>query len=228
MDENASRPRRIFVAGSTGAVGSALLRVAGAGPDLVPHARPPRDGRPRPELDARTVVCPLDDEEKLREALVACTSVVQLIGTMRARFSTGDTYRSSDVGTTRQLVAAAKATGVDHFLLLSSAGAGRPRGGYLEAKAEAEQIVRGSGIPWTIFRPSALIGRGREDGVSRLDPVLRVGARALEFIGLDPWRPIETVDVARAILFCARQRTHLGEVLEGGKLFDAVSRSGVT
>ena len=89
-----------------------------------------------------------------------CTTVVQLIGTMRKRFAQGDTYESSDVGTTRQLVAAATEAQIDHFVLLSSVGADKPMGAYLKAKAEAERIVFDSGIPWTVFRPSSFDGGG--------------------------------------------------------------------
>src|SRR5207245_164039 len=100
--------------------------------------------------------------ERLRTALARCTTVTQLIGTTRKRFAAGDTYESSDIGTTRQLVDAAHAAGtIDHFILLTSVGAGKPRGAYLRAKAEAERIVIESGIAYTIFRPSFLIGGGR-------------------------------------------------------------------
>ena len=103
-----------------------------------------------------------------------CTTVVQLIGTMRKRFSTGDTYETSDIGTTQQLVDAAKKTGVDHLVLLSSVGAGSPMGAYLQAKARAEAIVRESGIPFTIFRPSAFVGEGH-----RPPPGMKLLTRAL-------------------------------------------------
>ena len=105
----------------TGAVGMALLPLAdGRQVDLVAQVRPKSAGK----LGARAVAAVELGDPKLADVLKGRTTVVQLIGTMRKRFASGDTYESSDIGTTRQLVDAAKACGtVDHFILLSSVGA---------------------------------------------------------------------------------------------------------
>ncbi len=208
--------RKLFVAGATGAVGRTLVRLAdAAGAALVPHLRPrhEREGR-----DARAAVLELADTEALERALSGCTTVVQLIGTMRSRFAAGDTYETSDIGTTRQLVAGAKRVpSVDHIVLLSSVGAGRPVGAYLKAKAAAEQIVRDSGIAWTIFRPSAFEGEGHKP------PAILGGVTRL--LHLDKWRPIEVDTLAAAILRCAVERAPLGTVLEGRSLWQWVGQS---
>src|SRR5690349_15737555 len=135
---------KLFVAGSTGAVGRTVMRQADArGVDVVPHLRPKTAAQGK-ALHPKADVLELSETEKLAEAFRSTgrTSVLQLIGTMRKRFAAGDTYESSDIGTTQQLVDAAKKAGtVDHVVLLSSVGAGRPVGAYLKAKARAEQIV---------------------------------------------------------------------------------------
>ena len=144
-------PRRLFVAGSTGAVGRVV-------------SRPRRTGRsmPSPTPGARAAsrwTISLRSSPRCR----AGPTVVQLIGTIRARFKSGDTYETSDIGTTRQLVDAAKLAGsIDHIVLLSSVGAGRPIGAYLKAKAAAEKLVVDSGIPYTILRPSTFDGEGHK------------------------------------------------------------------
>ncbi|HKA91779.1 MAG TPA: NAD(P)H-binding protein [Haliangiales bacterium] len=208
--------RKPFIAGSTGAVGRTLVRLADArGAALVPHLRPrhERDGR-----DPRAAVLELADTEALERALAGCTTVVQLIGTMRSRFAAGDTYETSDIGTTRQLVAAAKrAPSVDHIVLLSSVGAGRPVGAYLKAKAAAEAIVRDAGIPWTIFRPSAFEGEGHKP------PAVLGGVTRL--LRLDRWRPIGVEALAAAILRSALARAPLAAVLEGRSLWEWVDQS---
>src|SRR4051812_43337599 len=134
--------RKLFVAGATGATGKVLVPMARAEKiAIVPHARPKSAGS-APEGAA---VVDLGDAAALSKAMKGCTTVVQLIGTMKKRFATGDTYETSDIGTTRQLVEAAKSCGtVDHLVLLSSVGAGRPVGAYLQAKAKTEEIVRKS------------------------------------------------------------------------------------
>ncbi len=195
------------MAGSTGAVGRTVVAQARTrGIAVVPHVRP-KPGR-TPEPGAACLA--LDDRAALVEALRGCTTVLQLVGTMRSRFSTGDTYETSDVGTTRALVAAAGEAGVDHFVLLSSVGAGRPVGAYLRAKAEAERLVREGPVPFTIFRPSSFVGEGH-----KAPPGLGLVA-ALP--GLRPLRPIAVDDLAAALLHVASRRAPLGAVLGGDEL----------
>jgi uncharacterized protein YbjT (DUF2867 family) len=205
--------RKLFVAGATGAVGRAVVRLGDAqGVALVAHMRPRPD---RTGQTAHAAVLDLADTDALERALSGATTIVQLIGTIRKRFAAGDTYETSDIGTTRQLVAGAKrAPSVDHIVLLSAVGAGRPIGAYLKAKAAAEAIVRDSGIAWTIFRPSAFEGEGHH-----APPLLGGVTRLLR---LDSWRPIEVDALARAILRSAVERGPLGAILEGRSLWDFV------
>lgn len=203
-----------FVAGSTGAVGRKLVELAGRHHlSVVPHARP----KSAASLEhSNKKVLELSDPS-LPTAMAGCTTIIQLVGTMRSRFATGDTYESSDIGTTRQLVAAAKAAGVRHFVLLSSVGAGRPVGAYLKAKAEAERLVRESGLPFTFFRPSAF-----EDREGQSMPMLRSITSAL---GLTAYRPISLAELASAILHVARQGAPLAVALEGTSLWAVVDEA---
>lgn len=220
--------RRLFVAGSTGATGRTLLRLLPPGVDCVAHRRP------RPEREGagagagagtvRTVTLDLGDAAALAAAMAGRTTVIQLIGTMKKRFSSGDTYESSDIQTTRQLVAAAQQVGADHVILLSSVGAGSPSGAYLQAKAEAERIVIASGlasgltsgIVYTILRPSAFIGEEHHVPFF-VEPICR-------WIGLDRYRPIRLEQLAAAILQVALDRGPAG-VLEGRGLWEVVDRA---
>jgi uncharacterized protein YbjT (DUF2867 family) len=57
------------------------------------------------------------------------------------------------VGSTTNLVAAARAAGVGHYVALSIVGAdGLPDSGYLRAKVAQERIIASSGLPYTIVR----------------------------------------------------------------------------
>ena len=183
---------------------------------VVPHVRPARAAGGAKVAPGAAVV-ELADFPGLCAAMRGCTTVVQLIGTMRHRFATGDTYETSDIGTTAQLIAAAKAVGVDHFVLLGSAGTGRPIGAYLKAKARAEALVRDSGIPWTIFRPSALVG-----GERKPIPLLKGVTRLL---GLKAYEPISLEELSAAMLQAAADRAPLGAGLEGAALWDLVGRA---
>lgn len=205
-------PRRLFIAGATGAVGRVLVPLADRhGVAVVPHVRP----KSAASLShPGKVALELSDAGALVGALQGCTTVVQLIGTMRKRFGAGDTYESSDIGTTRQLVEAAKQAGVDHLVLLSSVGAGRPFGAYLQAKAKAEALVRESGVAFTIVRPSAF-----EDREGQSMPGMRA---VTSLLGLVKYQPITLAELASSLLHVARERAPLGVALEGASLWEVV------
>jgi uncharacterized protein YbjT (DUF2867 family) len=202
-------PRRLFIAGATGAVGRVLLPLADARHvAVVPHVRP---------KSASTLTHPARavlelSDPALAEAMRGCTTVVQLIGTMKKRFGSGDTYESSDVGTTRLLVEAAKQEGVDHLVLLSAALTGLGVGAYLKAKARAEALVRDSGLAFTILRPSSFSDRADTPAL-----VAALGAYMPEAI-----RGITLEQLAKTILHVAVERAPLGATLEGATLWPVV------
>jgi uncharacterized protein YbjT (DUF2867 family) len=80
----------------------------------------------------------------------------------------------------RNLLAAEKAAGVEHHLALSMVGTGRlPESGYLRAKLVQEKLIEASGIPFTILRSTqffefiaSIIAWGESDGLIRLSPAL--------------------------------------------------------
>ncbi|MFO0600322.1 MAG: NAD(P)-binding oxidoreductase [Myxococcaceae bacterium] len=217
-----SSPRKLFVAGATGAIGQVLVPLAAkAGIPVVAHARSKSADRVARAEGVTVTTAGLGDPAALTEAMKGCTTVVQLIGTMRHRFSSGDTYEASDIGTTRQLVEAAKATGtVDHVVLLSSAFTGLGLGAYLKAKQAAEKLVRDSGLSWTVVRPNAFEDREQTN---------LKGLRSFtEALGLRAWKPIKTREVAIALLAPARDHAPLSTVLEGGSLWDVVEKNAAS
>ena len=147
-----------FVAGATGYTGRALMRAIRTREDGVEAAAARAHGRQARRRDA--VVCDPRDVAALTAGMRGCDAVVQLIGTVKARFAEGD-YDDIDYGTTVALGEAAKAAGVPRLLLLSSVGAGSPRGRYLAVKRKTEEWVERSGLEYTIVRPSVIVGEGR-------------------------------------------------------------------
>jgi uncharacterized protein YbjT (DUF2867 family) len=71
----------------------------------------------------------------------------------------GYTFERIDLGGTKNLVDAAKAVGVAHFVLVSGVGA-KEDGEYhwLRFKWQEEEHLKASGIPYTIIRPSWIFG----------------------------------------------------------------------
>jgi NADH dehydrogenase len=73
----------------------------------------------------------------------------------------GQTFERVDAGGTEALVAAARTAGIRRLVYISGAGAApdSPRH-WFRAKWRAEEAIRGSGIVYTIFRPSWIYGPG--------------------------------------------------------------------
>lgn len=207
--------RNVRVAGSTGAVGKTLVQVADArGIPVVPLVRARHQGAGG-ATHPRALIVNYEDVESVTRGLRGGQTVLQLIGTMRKRFNTGDTYETSDIGTTRTLVEASRRAGIDHFVLLSSVGAGKPFGAYLKAKARAEQLVLDSGLPFTILRPSAFMGAGHQ--------IPSVFDWATRKLGARRYQPIKVEDLVDALLETGVQHTFVNRVLEGEALWELVA-----
>ena len=145
---------RIAITGATGFVGAHLTnRLESEGHELVMIATGSRKG------DAGLVVTDLSDVDVLRESFSDCGVVAHCAG---INLELGDqTYQRVHVEGTRNVVEAAKAAGVEKIVLMSFLRA-RPNCGspYHESKWEAEEIVRNSGLDYTILKAGVVYGRG--------------------------------------------------------------------
>ena len=143
---------KFAITGATGFVGGHLTnRLTGEGHEVV------RIGRHR--IDDSIVHSSLDDVDRLTAAFAGCKAVAHCAGINR---EFGDqTYARVHVEGTRNVVAAAKKAGVEKIVLMSFLRA-RPDCGspYHESKWEAEEIVRNSGLDYTVIKAGIVYGRG--------------------------------------------------------------------
>lgn len=115
----------------------------------------------------------------------------------------GLTYDAFDRKGTEHLVAAAQAAGVRRFVYVSGAGAGegRPEEWFV-AKDRAESAVRGSGLDWTIVRPSWVYGPG-DRSLNKFALLARwLPVVPLTSMGGNRVRPVHVDDVADVIARC--------------------------
>ena len=99
--------------------------------------------------------------EFVENAAQSTEAVVHLAGIIREFPAKGVTFERVHVEGTRNAVHAARAWGIRRFVHVSALGAyaGDPAG-YFDSKGRAEDIVRESGLDWTIFRPAGIFGPG--------------------------------------------------------------------
>jgi uncharacterized protein YbjT (DUF2867 family) len=145
---------KVAITGGTGFVGRNIARLlTDEGHEVVLIAR----GLDRTDLSARTrpqtgfVSLALEDEAKLAKALAGCEAVVHCAGINRELAQ--QTFRKVHVEGTRKVVKVAQQVGARKIVLISFLRA-RPNcgSGYHESKWEAEEIVRQSGLDYTVLK----------------------------------------------------------------------------
>ena len=194
---------RIAITGATGFVGSHLAkRLESEGHELVLIARRMRND------DARYVVSDLSDVNVLTESFKGCNAVAHCAGINR---EIGDqTYARVHVEGTRKVVEAARTAGVERIVLMSFLRA-RPQCGspYHESKWEAEEIVRKSGLDYTIIKAGVVYGRG-DHMLDHLSHALHTfpvfGLVGLEEKSIRPLAVEDLVHVMRAALVDRRMK----------------------
>ncbi|GLC25861.1 NAD(P)H-binding protein [Roseisolibacter agri] len=236
--------RAAFVAGATGYVGRALVRVlVERGWRTVAHLRPDSPERDTwrvrfAGMGATADATPWDADAMAATLLsVQPTAVFALLGTtrQRARASAArgqaDGYEHVDYGLTALLLratqrAAREMDASPRFVYLSSVGAdAASRNPYLAVRGRLEAELRASPLPWTVVRPSFITGPDRDE--SR--PAERIGATlvdaALAIPGLlgahrlrDRWRSTTADELARALARLAEDPRADGAVVEGDGL----------
>lgn len=153
---------RIAITGGTGFVGRNIARaLAAEGHEvvLIARGRDQTDPSIRQLPHVRFVAIGLDDANQLAEAFTGCDAVAHCAGINRE--IGGQTYRRVHIDGTRHVVAAARRAGVAKICLISFLRA-RPAcgSGYHESKWAAEEIVRGSGLDYTVFKCGVIYGKG--------------------------------------------------------------------
>jgi uncharacterized protein YbjT (DUF2867 family) len=203
---------KIIVAGGNGFIGKVLVRgLLQDGHRVVIPVRPSF----KPKGAEAYEFVNIDLEKPIGSEDIKGDAIINLVGIIREFPAKGITFFNSHFLVTRNLVDFARLNGIGQFLQMSALGA-RPnaRIGYEQTKYSAERYLVESGLNWTIFRPSIIIGRGSHlirllsDMISKLPVVPVIGD------GQQKIQPINIDDV------CAGFRRALGNELSRGKIFE--------
>lgn len=149
---------KIAITGGTGFIGRHLAqRLAGEGVEVVLLARSDREEFPGRGMTF--VASDLSDPAVLQKAFAGCDAVAHCAGINREIKT--QTYQRVHIEGTRNVIDAAGKAEVKKVALMSFLRA-RPNCGsaYHESKWTAEELVRTSGLDYTIVRASMVYGRG--------------------------------------------------------------------
>ena len=169
--------RAIAITGASGQVGTLLReRLAGTSARVVPLGR----------------------GDDWRTGIAGADVVVHLAGTLQPRG--GDSYESANVETARTAAEAAAAGGASRIVFLSYVGAGAGSANeYLRAKAAAEDLLTGSGVPTTIFRCLHVYGPPERPGPTAAAFLAKRGRVVVPGSGRQRIQPLYVGDVVSAV-----------------------------
>lgn len=148
----------IIIAGASGFVGGHLVDfLLSRGHKLRCLARSEKATGQLIQKGAEVAHGDITQSHTLKNLLHQGDIVIHLVGIIEEKGSS--TFHAVHVEGTRNLVEEARQARARHFFYQSALGADETSwSGYFRTKAEAEEIVKKSGIPYTIFRPSLIIG----------------------------------------------------------------------
>lgn len=153
---------RVFVTGGTGYVGQPIVRrLLSDGHEVCALVR---KGSPRvlsmhPRLNF--IEGDLFADDAMSSGMKDCGAVIHLVGIIKEIPRRQITMHRIHVEGTNQVLTCAKQAGVSHFLHMSALGSRKNAvSNYHRSKWEAEELVRQSDLPHTIFQPSVVYGRG--------------------------------------------------------------------
>jgi NADH dehydrogenase len=183
----------ILVTGAGGLVGRAA--VAALAKQGIEHVRAivrrPGDGGDLRQHGAKVAVMDAADPDALEAAMTGVFTAVSLTGSLWD----GDDPAAAVLEPARVFVEVARRTGVRRLVVLSPAGGGRGGNPWLDAKAQAEALVTGSGLEHAVLRCTHVVGPG-----SRLAERLRgPGPVLVPGSGRQQVAPVWVGDVAAAI-----------------------------
>lgn len=192
---------KIAITGGTGFVGrntAQLLVSMGHQVVLIARGRDHTDPTIRHLSHVEFHPLNLDDPIRLAEAIAGCDAIAHCAGINREIGN--QSFQRVHVQGTRNVVAAAQQAGVKKIVLISFLRA-RPNcgSGYHESKWEAEEIVRTSGLDYTVLKCGVIYGRG-DHMLDHLSHAFHTFP-AFAFVGFHDKaiRPNAVEDVARII-----------------------------
>jgi len=153
-------PRRVFITGGTGYLGSRLIKeLLSRGYGVQTLARS-MDAAKRLPVECKVIVGNALDSTSFADHVRPASTFVHLVGVARPAPWKSREFRNVDLVSARAAIVAAQAAGIAHFVYVSVAQPAPVMKAYVRTRAECEGFIRTSGLHATILRPWYVIGPG--------------------------------------------------------------------
>ena len=204
--------KQIVVAGGTGFLGRHVVsELVERGHRVVILSRRAGSGLSHSSVDS--VTCDVSNGELPLEKIRGSDAIVNLIGINRETRT--QTFQRVHVDAPRHLAAAAKETGIRRLIHISVVAA-RPDQSqpYHDSKWQAEELIRNSGLDFTVLRPGVIYGPG-DDMITHLVKMIRfcplfpVVGRGRSLL-----QPVSGQDVARVVSAAIENQAAVGRTYD--------------
>lgn len=204
---------KVLVTGGTGVIGTATVtELIRRGHQVRLLSRGAAEAHEDWQGSVEPFPCDIGDTDEVTGAADGCAAVIHITGVVEES-PPEVTFERINVLGTENIVREAERAGVRRLVFISSLGVERGESEYHRSKLQAEEIVRGAALPWTIARVGAVMGTGDET----VSVLLRM-VRTLPVVptigdGRQSFQPVWNEDVAWALAECLERSDVAHETL---------------
>ncbi len=197
---------KIFLTGATGYVGGFILdELLKQGHTVRCLVRSKDDEKSLPSFHVETVLGDVTNLDSLKVALDGCEAIIHLIAIIEENKSKNITFERINFQGTQNMVEAATEQRVARFIHMSALNAdAQGFTPYYVSKGKAENAVRHSGLNFTIFRPSFILGPGDAVYTMLANMIRRIPFAIMPIFGDGSYRhqPMSVYNVAEGFVNC--------------------------
>ena len=151
-------------------------------------------------------------EPKLQTKLKNYDALIHLIGI--GRQSSKSTFEEINLNLTKNVIKACKNAGIKKIIFISGLGVSKSnQSDYFVSKYKAEREIMNSGLDYTIFRASYIIGK-TDHLINTLSRQMKTGVIVIPGSGKYRLQPIFILDVAKIILEAIREKKFSKKIVD--------------
>ncbi|MFB5630948.1 MAG: NAD-dependent epimerase/dehydratase family protein [Nitrosopumilaceae archaeon] len=158
------------------------------------------------------IISPVTSISDISNRLKNCDALIHLIGT--GRESIGNSYKSVNLNLTKTVIEICKRSKIKKIVYISGLGVSNNSiSSYFISKYKAEQEIINSGLDYTIFRPSYIIGKN-DPLAKNLTNQIQLGKITIPGKGNYHLQPIFVGDVAEIIFQAITSKKFSNKIID--------------